>query len=84
MRYGTLKSNKYFLCDNMAKLRLTAGNVSNPNVHQIGIIALGSHLENHGPALPIQTKTKKPTNKANKTTKHKTKTTKTQEDKNID
>ena len=58
MRYGTLKSNKYFLCDNMAKLRLTAGNVSNPNVHQIGIIALGSHLENHGPALPIDTDSK--------------------------
>ena len=42
----------------MAKLRLTAGNVSNPNVHQIGIIALGSHLENHGPALPIDTDSK--------------------------
>ncbi len=42
----------------MAKLRLTAGNVDNPNVHKIGIIALGSHLENHGPALPIDTDSK--------------------------
>ena len=50
-----MKSNKYFLCDNMAKLRLTDGIVSNPNVHQIGIIDLGSHLEDHGHALPIDT-----------------------------
>jgi len=42
----------------MAKLRLTAGNITNPNVHKIGIIALGSHLENHGPALPIDTDAK--------------------------
>ena len=34
----------------MVELRVNAGNVKNPNVHKIGIIALGSHLENHGPA----------------------------------
>ena len=42
----------------MVELRLNAGNVKNPNVHKIGIIALGSHLENHGPALPIDTDAK--------------------------
>ncbi|WP_295620086.1 2-amino-5-formylamino-6-ribosylaminopyrimidin-4(3H)-one 5'-monophosphate deformylase [uncultured Methanobrevibacter sp.] len=42
----------------MVDLRLNAGNVKNPNVHKIGIIALGSHLENHGPALPIDTDAK--------------------------
>lgn len=42
----------------MLNLRLNAGNVQNPNVHKIGIIALGSHLENHGPALPIDTDAK--------------------------
>lgn len=35
-----------------------AGNIRNPDVHRIGIIALGSHLENHGPALPIDTDAK--------------------------
>ena len=42
----------------MAKLRYSAGNIINPNVHKIGILALGSHLENHGPALPIDTDAK--------------------------
>lgn len=42
----------------MAELRYRAGNVRNPGVHKIGIIALGSHLENHGPALPIDTDAK--------------------------
>ena len=42
----------------MAKLRFFAGNIKNENVHKIGIIALGSHLENHGPALPIDTDAK--------------------------
>jgi len=37
----------------MIELRYRAGNITNPEVHKIGIIALGSHLENHGPALPI-------------------------------
>ncbi|MDR2966957.1 MAG: 2-amino-5-formylamino-6-ribosylaminopyrimidin-4(3H)-one 5'-monophosphate deformylase [Methanobacteriaceae archaeon] len=42
----------------MVELRYTAGNIINPNVHKIGILALGSHLENHGPALPIDTDAK--------------------------
>ncbi|MBE6499510.1 MAG: 2-amino-5-formylamino-6-ribosylaminopyrimidin-4(3H)-one 5'-monophosphate deformylase [Methanobrevibacter thaueri] len=42
----------------MAELRLRAGKIRNPEVHKIGIIALGSHLENHGPALPIDTDAK--------------------------
>jgi 2-amino-5-formylamino-6-ribosylaminopyrimidin-4(3H)-one 5'-monophosphate deformylase len=40
------------------KLRYSAGNVKNSDVHKIGVIALGSHLENHGPALPIDTDAK--------------------------
>lgn len=42
----------------MAELRFRAGNIKNPQVHKVGIIALGSHLENHGPALPIDTDAK--------------------------
>ncbi|KZX15900.1 2-amino-5-formylamino-6-ribosylaminopyrimidin-4(3H)-one 5'-monophosphate deformylase [Methanobrevibacter filiformis] len=42
----------------MVELRYNAGNIKNPNVHKIGVIALGSHLENHGPALPIDTDAK--------------------------
>ena len=42
----------------MAQLRYEAGRINNPNVHKVGIIALGSHLENHGPALPIDTDAK--------------------------
>lgn len=42
----------------MVKLRYWAGNVHNEKVHEIGIIGLGSHLENHGPALPIDTDAK--------------------------
>lgn len=44
--------------DKMVELRYKAGNVVSPNVHKIGILALGSHLENHGPALPIDTDAK--------------------------
>ena len=44
--------------DNMAELRYRAGKIRDPGVHKIGIIALGSHLENHGPALPIDTDAK--------------------------
>ncbi|MDR3292267.1 MAG: 2-amino-5-formylamino-6-ribosylaminopyrimidin-4(3H)-one 5'-monophosphate deformylase [Methanobrevibacter sp.] len=40
------------------ELRYSSGNIKNPNVHKIGIMALGSHLENHGPALPIDTDAK--------------------------
>lgn len=43
---------------NMVELRYRAGKVRDPGVHKIGIIALGSHLENHGPALPIDTDAK--------------------------
>lgn len=42
----------------MAELRYRAGRIRDPGVHKIGIIALGSHLENHGPALPIDTDAK--------------------------
>lgn len=52
--FGTLKYNG----DEMAELRYRAGNIKNPQVHKVGIIALGSHLENHGPALPIDTDAK--------------------------
>ena len=52
--YGTLN----YKGGNMAELRYRAGNIRDPGVHKIGIIALGSHLENHGPALPIDTDAK--------------------------
>ena len=42
----------------MAELRYRAGKIRDPRVHKVGIIALGSHLENHGPALPIDTDAK--------------------------
>ncbi|WP_295723031.1 2-amino-5-formylamino-6-ribosylaminopyrimidin-4(3H)-one 5'-monophosphate deformylase [uncultured Methanobrevibacter sp.] len=42
----------------MVSLRFNAGNVRDEKVHEIGILALGSHLENHGPALPIDTDAK--------------------------
>jgi len=48
----------FFKSDNMVKLRYNAGNIFDKDVHKIGIIALGSHLENHGPALPIDTDAK--------------------------
>lgn len=43
---------------NDIKLKYTSGNVISENIHQIGIIALGSHRENHGSALPIDTDSK--------------------------
>ena len=52
--FGTLRYNG----DNMAELRYRAGRIRDPGVHKVGIIALGSHLENHGPALPIDTDAK--------------------------
>ncbi|MPL62779.1 hypothetical protein SDC9_08399 [bioreactor metagenome] len=71
MIFGILKYNfkyesivylRYFLfyekVIKMVELRYDAGNIFNKNVHKIGIIALGSHLENHGPALPIDTDAK--------------------------
>jgi 2-amino-5-formylamino-6-ribosylaminopyrimidin-4(3H)-one 5'-monophosphate deformylase len=42
----------------MVELRYKSGNVMSPEVHRIGILALGSHLENHGAALPIDTDAK--------------------------
>ncbi|MDI9614066.1 2-amino-5-formylamino-6-ribosylaminopyrimidin-4(3H)-one 5'-monophosphate deformylase [Methanothermobacter sp.] len=42
----------------MVELNLDAGNVISGDVHRVGILALGSHLENHGPLLPIDTDAK--------------------------
>ena len=42
----------------MVILRYESGNVISPKVHGIGILAIGSHLENHGAALPIDTDSK--------------------------
>lgn len=39
-------------------LKLDAGNVISAKVHEIGVLAVGSHLENHGTALPIDTDSK--------------------------
>ena len=43
---------------NDIKLKYGSGNVISPKVHTIGIVALGSHRENHGTALPIDTDSK--------------------------
>ncbi|EHP89693.1 2-amino-5-formylamino-6-ribosylaminopyrimidin-4(3H)-one 5'-monophosphate deformylase [Methanotorris formicicus] len=40
------------------QLRLSSGKIIDEKVHNIGIIALGSFLENHGSALPIDTDAK--------------------------
>ncbi len=42
----------------MAKLRTESGNIISKEVHKVGILAIGSHLENHGAALPIDTDSK--------------------------
>lgn len=42
----------------MIDLRYEAGNVISPQVHRVGVLAVGSHLENHGAALPIDTDSK--------------------------
>lgn len=42
----------------MIKLRYSSGEVLSPDVHKIGVLAIGSHLENHGAALPIDTDSK--------------------------
>lgn len=42
----------------MVNLRYSSGNIISPQVHLIGVLALGSHLENHGAALPIDTDAK--------------------------
>lgn len=43
---------------NNIELKYSSGSVLSPAVHKIGIIALGSHRENHGSALPIDTDSK--------------------------
>ncbi|WP_172456353.1 2-amino-5-formylamino-6-ribosylaminopyrimidin-4(3H)-one 5'-monophosphate deformylase [Methanofervidicoccus sp. A16] len=40
------------------ELRWEAGNIIDKRVHEIGVIALGSFLENHGSVLPIDTDAK--------------------------
>ena len=40
------------------ELRYSSGNVISPKVHEVGVLAVGSHLENHGAALPIDTDSK--------------------------
>ena len=40
------------------RLKYDSGNVISPKVHQIGVLALGSPLENHGSVLPIDTDSK--------------------------
>ncbi len=42
----------------MVELRYSSGNILSSDVHKIGVLALGSHLENHGAALPIDTDSK--------------------------
>ncbi|ADP78004.1 Creatininase [Methanothermus fervidus DSM 2088] len=41
--------------DTKLKLNYDAGNIISPKVHSVGVLALGSYLENHGPVLPIDT-----------------------------
>lgn len=42
----------------MVQLRYSSGKILDEKVHKVGILALGSHLENHGAALPIDTDSK--------------------------
>ena len=42
----------------MAELRYESGNIISSKVHRVGVLAIGSHLENHGAALPIDTDSK--------------------------
>jgi 2-amino-5-formylamino-6-ribosylaminopyrimidin-4(3H)-one 5'-monophosphate deformylase len=42
----------------MVELRYESGNIISSNVHRVGILAVGSPLENHGAALPIDTDSK--------------------------
>ncbi len=42
----------------MVKLRYSSGKILSEKVHKVGLLALGSHLENHGAALPIDTDSK--------------------------
>jgi len=49
------KMNNMNNINNINNLRLNSGNIINNNIYKIGIIALGSYLENHGSVLPIDT-----------------------------
>lgn len=42
----------------VVELRYESGNIVSPEVHSVGVLAIGSHLENHGAALPIDTDSK--------------------------
>lgn len=42
----------------MIKIRYSSGKVLSTDVHKIGVLAIGSHLENHGASLPIDTDSK--------------------------
>ncbi|MCE5215216.1 MAG: 2-amino-5-formylamino-6-ribosylaminopyrimidin-4(3H)-one 5'-monophosphate deformylase [Methanobacterium sp.] len=42
----------------MTELKYSSGKILSEKVHKIGLLALGSHLENHGAALPIDTDSK--------------------------
>lgn len=42
----------------MVQLRYSSGKIVSKDVHKVGLLALGSHLENHGAALPIDTDSK--------------------------
>jgi 2-amino-5-formylamino-6-ribosylaminopyrimidin-4(3H)-one 5'-monophosphate deformylase len=53
-----LKELKNFKGVSMVKLRYSSGNVISPHVHGVGVLAVGSHRENHGAALPIDTDSK--------------------------
>ncbi len=44
--------------DEKITLKYSSGNVISPSVHEVGLIALGSHRENHGSMLPIDTDSK--------------------------
>ncbi len=57
MRFGTWLSKK-LVGDKIAELRYGSGNVISPMVHKVGVMAIGSHQENHGAALPIDTDSK--------------------------
>ncbi len=40
------------------KLNYSSGNIISAEVHKVGILAIGSHLENHGAVLPLDTDSK--------------------------
>lgn len=44
--------------DKSIEMKYSSGNVLSEDIHKIGLIALGSHRENHGSCLPIDTDSK--------------------------